>query len=265
MLVALGVVLAFLVLTCGFSSVVYAQGDIKIVQCPTDLGRIYDSELVSIGLQQIESVAAAGYVKFVTKSSDSVFVSPPEFDTGLMQPNQTETFNFTVTNLGESQDTSTSFVIQVYNHNPIQGDQMTDNITVTMTLLQRPGNTLAVHTIDGDTNAPLSGIQVFVNYDNVSQNGNTTSGTILFGFGGSSPLVTVTVVDLTGAYLTVAQTQQLTTGSNFITLKMYKSAPPNQTPWLPIGVIVAAIVALAVVVYVAARRRARKRVYSTKQ
>ena len=243
-----------------FSLLVYAQGiaSIKIIQCPNDIGSIYDSAMVSISLQQTASEAASGYVHFVSKSSDYVAFSPPSFDTGDMTPDQVETFNFTVTNLGETQDTLTLFEIQIYNHNPIQGDQMTDNRTVTMTLLNRniPLTTLTVYTIDGDTSSHLGGIHVIVNYGNQSQNGDTLSGIVSFDFGRSSPSATVTAVDPNSTYSTVARTQQLTSGLNSITLKMYKTGEaPTEIPWPLIGVLLVVIVAFIVVVYGATRKR----------
>lgn len=231
--------------------------NIKITSCPTDIGSVSDTYTVPITLQQTSTAASSGYVKLVGKSSDFISFSPPVFGTGVMQPSQQLQFSFTLTNLGEPSDTDTSFVVQVWNSNPIQGDQMTDSKTVKVRLLQRGTQVtiLQVYVIDGDTLLYLSGIRVVVNYEQQSKEGFTSSGVATFEFGSASPYVTVTTVPDVNYKNATSQSMQLSKGPNAITLKLYKGAVPPPFPWIWIVLIVIVIVAVSIVVFATMRRR----------
>lgn len=235
--------------------------NLKMTNHPSDLGQIGDTATFSIDVQQTaatDTVGSAGYIKVVPKSSDWVSITPPTVDTGNMVYGQTKTFSFTVTDLGEPQTTSTSFDVQVFNHNPVQGDQMTDSANIKMTLLARntQTTTLVINIQDGTSHNPLSGIHVIVNYGTTSVAGDTSGGSVSFNFGSVTPSVTVSAIDLTGAYTTVTETKQLSLGPNIMDLQMYQGAPPpTPIPWFMVGLIAAVVAIVAAIVVYEYRRK----------
>lgn len=234
--------------------------NMKIVSAPSDLGQLGAAPIgFSVQVQQTaaDPQGSAGYIKMVPKSTDYASISPPSEDTGTMTPNQISTFSFTMTNLGEPKQTSSSFDIQVWNHNPVAEDQMTDSKTVLVTYMQISGitTTLVVNVVDGNTGNALSGIHVICNYGSTSLSGDTSGGAVSFNFDGTVPSVTVSAVDLTSKYSTATSSQQMVQGPNTMVLKMYSGPTPSPTPWLIIGIIAAVAVAAVAVVYVVKKKR----------
>jgi hypothetical protein len=223
--------------------------NIKIQECPSDIGDVGERKTVSLTLRQDSTVASSGTVKISPVTSGLYWdFEPQTFGTGTMNPGDTKTFTFDVVNLGQPANTKFWFNVSIFN----SLGQLTDSKLVTGTLLERTpqGSTLLVRTIDKETRLDVNGIHVIVNYDTMSKEGWTSSGTVAFDFGGGTPTVTISTTE-TLVYKSATAIKQLSQGQNEVTLELERiGTPPPQDYWLwiVIGIIVAATaVAIALV------------------
>jgi len=228
--------------------------NIKIVDCPSDIGEIGERKTVSLTLRQTSAVASDGYVKLVPITQGLYWsFQPPTFGTGRMNPDDSKTFTFDVVNLGQPTDTTFKFRAEVYN----SLGQMTDSREVIGTLLARgqQGSVLVVQTIDKKTKIDVSGIHVIVNYDTISKEGWTSGGAVSFDFGGGTPTVTISTVETT-IYKSATITKALSLGQNEVTIELIRQGETEPQDWLwLILVIVIAVTIAAVAITVAKRRR----------
>jgi hypothetical protein len=223
--------------------------NIKIQECPSDIGDVGERKTVSLTLRQDSTVASSGTVKVSPITSGLYWdFEPQTFGTGTMNPGDTKTFTFDVVNLGQPADTKFWFNVSIFN----SLGQLTDSKIVTGTLLERStqGSLLLVRTIDKETRLDVNGIHVIVNYDTMSKEGWTSSGTVAFDFGGATPSVTISTTE-TLIYKSASAIKQLSQGQNEVTLELERietPPPPNYWLWIVIGIIVAAtVVAIALV------------------
>lgn len=228
--------------------------NIKIVDCPSDIGSIGERKTVSITLRQTSTVTSDGYVKLTPVTSGLYWsFQPPAFGTGPMPPDTSKTFTFDVVNLGQPTDTPFKFKVEVYN----SLGQLTDSREVTGTLLARggQGSVLVVWTIDKETRIYVSGIHVIVNYDTVSKDGWTSGGAVSFDFGGGTPFVTISTVE-TIEYKSATVTKQLSLGQNEVTIELERKGGGGVNwLWIIIAACIAiTLIAVALTIYAKKRR-----------
>jgi hypothetical protein len=172
-----------------------------------------------------------------------------------MNPGDTKPFTFDVVNLGQPANTKFWFNVSVSN----SLGQLTDSKIVTGTLLARTpnGSTLVVRTIDKETRLDVNGIHVIVNYDTMSKEGWTSSGTVAFDFGGGTPTVTISTTE-TSVYKSATAIKQLSQGQNEVTLELERietPPPPDYWLWIVIGIIVAATAVAIALVWKAKKKK----------
>jgi len=230
--------------------------NIKIADCPSDVGSIGERKTVSLTLKQTSTVASDGYVKLVPITQTLYWsFQPPTFGTGQMIPDESKTFTFDVVNLGQPTDTAFQFKVEIYN----SLGQLTDSKTVTGTLLARgqQGSVLVVRTIDKDTKIDVSGIHVIVNYDTLSKEGWTSGGAVSFDFGGGTPIVTISTVETT-MYKSATASKALSVGQNEITIELLKQGEPEPIDWTWLIFAVLITVVIAVVAVIVTKRKGRR-------
>jgi hypothetical protein len=231
--------------------------NIKIADCPSDIGEIGERKTVRITLRQTSTVASDGYVKLVPITQGLYWsFQPPTFGTGKMNPDESKTFTFDVVNLGQPTRTDFKFRVEVYN----SLGQMTDNRTVIGTLLARgpQGSVLVVRTIDKKSRIDVSGIHVIVNYDTQSKEGWTSGGAVSFDFGGSTPKVTISTVETT-IYKSATVIKALSFGQNEVTIELVRQGEPEPKDWLWLILAILIAVTIAVVAVIVAKRKGRRR------
>jgi hypothetical protein len=223
--------------------------NIKIQSCPSDIGDVGERKTVSLTLRQDSTIASSGTVKISPITSGLYWdFEPQTFGTGTMNPGDTKTFTFDVVDLGQPADTKFKFNVSILN----SLGQLTDSQVVIGTLLARTpeGSLLVVRTIDKETRLDVNGIHVIVNYDTMSKEGWTSSGTVAFDFGGGTPSVTISTTE-TSVYKSATTIKQLSQGQNEVTLELERIGTEedgNYWLWIVIGIIVAATaVAIALV------------------
>jgi hypothetical protein len=193
--------------------------------------------------------APGGFIlKFATNPANAPTVIP-DTSTGAITPGQPKQVPVQVTNLGGTQDVSTSITISLFNDNY---EDQHSSVTVQCVLSAGGGQNTYLTVLTKDGALAVSGIQVTIRYGVNSQSEPTTGGLKTFNLGMYTGPVTISTPE-TDMYFGTADSTTVHSGSNSFTVTLTKKGE-GEIPWTWI-VVGFVIVVMAVAVVALTKKR----------
>lgn len=223
---------------------------------------LYGSQQITVSLRQDSSVKSSCEIK-VTPSTAHVSVYPLS-KTLTLEPNEVMQTHFDITNLGVESETKGTLTIEVYETWSMTLTSKDTSLTYTLKPKTEDKAILDLLVVDRQTQKPVVGIHVFVQYgvENTKEGFSNSHGKVgPFDLGNYRGTVQISTGE-TATYKPAYRTVNVAGGYNSFTIELLKHGEepePEPFPWWLLFVSGIILVSLTAVAYVYFKRKGRKR------